>query len=794
MRTILLSCILLAQVCLSHSAPIKLEAREVAYSYKGDVARGLTIAGLLVTSDAFQLQFEFGASQSKQMYGLLVPPNRPCSLSINGMSFDQIPLERKDGFLFCIPEGKFREGLNLICLACEGAVDKQEGWEGTKLFSLDNTTEEVHFAEFFRDAPAPLSIPPVDSSQAKFDVLWYDCNWTPSMTASSLTSATVTMRARCVAAGLQTVVLDYDPNGFNPISAPSTGLVIAGVDQGPATAQLPWSVSNTTLSLAIRFPTPIAVNSEFQVRVQYSGTPTASFSGQLARAYTRSTHSGTPVVYTASQPYGGRRWWPCKDLPSDKATTTVQRITIPSGLGYQVVSNGKNTSVIQNGSTETWVFENSYPIVTYLVAFYVTNYTYSKATYTSLDGLTTMPIWHAIYPENVGTEGAGATGTRDVLTFFAQTFGEYPYLREKYFTATWNITFGIEHQTCTGMPAGATQGVGNGYTRRNVHELSHQWFGDKVTYGDFDHAWLGEGFATYAEALWNEHIGGSAAYHSYVNAWTYTTTDPIVGPLGDTYNTSTIYRRGAWVLHMLRHVVGDAKFFQTLKNYAADPTLAYSTALSSDFANVAAVTSGQNLTAFFNEWLYRPNTDGPALPTFRYHGANHKAGSIYSLDLHIDQTQGGALPFTMPVDIQVLDGTGTSHTLVATTDSFSGDSTFSTGTTLPLEINFDPDNWVLDSVACSINTIGLPLGNSGAAYSRALRGSGGTAPYTWTLLPGAPAWLSLSTGGTLTGTPPAKGTYAVPVRLTDASAGTCSTKLRLDVNPALSRVEQYELY
>src|SRR5205807_121686 len=139
----------------------------------------------------------------------------------------------------------------------------------------------------------------------------------------------------------------------------------------------------------------------------------------------------------------------------------------------QVVSNGRLSGITSAGAgLETWTWVNDFAIATYLVSVCISNYSYSSATYIGLDAMTTMSIRHAIYPENVGTEGNGAAGTLNVMNFFAQTFGEYPFLSAKYNTATHNSGSGMEHETCTSMPGGATAGVGDGYTRRNVHELS----------------------------------------------------------------------------------------------------------------------------------------------------------------------------------------------------------------------------------------------------------------------------------------------------------------------------------
>ena len=244
-----------------------------------------------------------------------------------------------------------------------------------------------------------------------------------------------------------------------------------------------------------------------------------------------------------------------------------------------------------------------------------------------------MPISHAIFPENWGTEGGAAAGTLQVLNFFAEQFGEYPFLNEKYFTASHRDGVGMEHQTCTSMPGNETDSVGvsDGYNRRNVHELAHQWFGDLITGRTFDHLWLNEGFATYCEALFYEYQQGVQAFHSFVNAWSVSTTTPVVGPNSDSFSGSVVYRKGAWVLHMLRHVVGDATFNQILRQWVVNPSTHYGTAVSSDFEDVAESVSGMDLTAFFNQWLYRPDGVSSSRPTYRFNGGSTRAGADFTV-------------------------------------------------------------------------------------------------------------------------------------------------------------------
>jgi aminopeptidase N len=773
--------------------PVDLSGRIVPLrvATESDIGGDSVFADKLNPDATVTAVFKLGDSDRQYDYGLFVPAAIDTGLFLNGRRLDIDPYHRTDGDLLFIPRGALQGGENALQITRTPLAMGTASWVGLAMFSLTNTTEEFHFTDVFADeasraARAPRAAPAAHPSQSQFDVLYYDCYWEPSMSASSLTSASVLMRAKVITGPLQTVGLDLDTN--------AGAISVSRVDQGPGTSSLSYSLDTTNNWIVITLPSALSTGQEFQVRIVYSGTPRASYTGYLSRPYTRTTHNSIPVVYTASQPYGARRWWPCKDRPDDKATTTVQRIAVPSGQSYKVVSNGRLVGVTAGPSAglETWTWESTYPITTYLVSLSVSNYVYSTSVYTSRDGLTTMPISHAIYPENVAYEGNGAVGTLDVLNTFAGMFGEYPFLREKYGTATWNISFGIEHQTCTGMPGavqyGTSESVGDGYTRRNMHELAHMWYGDKVTYATFDHVWLGEAFATYAEALWQEHVGGSSALHTYVNNWTYTTATPIVDPSADGYVTSVTYRRGAWVLHMLRHVIGDTAFFQTLKDWTtppppATPESGHRSTYSASFEQTAETVSGKDLTAFFAEWLYRPNADGACLPDYRFEGSSSKTGSDWHVSFGLEQVQTGTVPFTMPLDVKVSTSDGGSTVIVIQNAAKTLTSyDLNVGSVRPVEVDMDPDNWVLNSQHASVNTVGLPAGATGVAYSRALRASGGSGTYTWTLM-SAPAWLTLSSG-VLSGTPPAAGSYGVTIQFQEAGVSTRTFTLTLDVADA----------
>src|SRR5690606_22317773 len=143
-----------------------------------------------------------------------------------------------------------------------------------------------------------------------------------------------------------------------------------------------------------------------------------------------------------------------------KATTSIQHITVPTNLGYNftAVSNGKLKSTTTVGSEKTFVWENSYPIAPYLISMAVGNYSFVGGTYTAQDNSTQMSVGHWVYSPVDSSRASQYLDTLQMMNFFAQKFGEYPFLDEKYETAAWTHSSGIEHQTCTTMPTGDSYG------------------------------------------------------------------------------------------------------------------------------------------------------------------------------------------------------------------------------------------------------------------------------------------------------------------------------------------------
>ena len=419
------------------------------------------------------------------------------------------------------------------------------------------------------------------------------------------------------------------------------------------------------------------------VDVDYEGTPVATGFGSFEFA----THNATPWVYSLSEPAGARDWWPCKDDPSDKADSSDVLVTCDST--FKVGSNGTLASVTDNGNgTFTFHWKERYPIASYLISIALTNYAEFSNWfhYTPTDS---MQVLNYVLPEHLGSAESMLPRTVDMLTVYSDLFGLYPFVREKYGHAEFGSGGAMEHQTMTSTTTFAEDVIS--------HELAHQWFGDMITCRTWADLWLNEGFAQYCSGLYREQEYGMSSYWDYMNSQ-MSLAVKAVGAIGvpDTssvrnlFDQARIYCKGATVLHMLRHVLGDSAFFRSMRAYANDPTLRYSTATIRDFETACETTSGKDLSYFFQEWIY-----GEGFPQYHYNWHSIPSAGGYLLTIQLDQsnTNGNPLFFTMPVDIEVSAGSRDTTVTV-----FNNAQTQQFTVTLPFEatnITIDPGNWIL---------------------------------------------------------------------------------------------------
>ncbi|MHC4130301.1 MAG: M1 family aminopeptidase, partial [Planctomycetota bacterium] len=277
------------------------------------------------------------------------------------------------------------------------------------------------------------------------------------------------------------------------------------------------------------------------------------------------------------------------------------------------------------------------------------------------------------------------------LPVFGDLFGIYPFLEEKYGIYEFGFGGGMEHQTMTGQ--------GSFTETLTAHELAHQWWGNMVTCGTWQDIWLNEGFATYGEALWKEFepgAGGTDALHTHMEIRRPSNVNgSVYVPAGDADNFNRIfssnfsYRKGAWVVHQLRHVVGDQNFFDILAAYAYRAAFEYGSAITGDLRHVAEGVYGSDLAWFFDEWVYDIGA-----PAYESAWQAHEIGGTEYIELYIAQVQSPSYPiFTMPLDV-VMTTTGGDATQVVWNDAEAEHFLFEVpGDVLSLEL--DPDDWTL---------------------------------------------------------------------------------------------------
>ena len=504
----------------------------------------------------------------------------------------------------------------------------------------------------------------------------------------------------------------------------------------------------------------------FTTLVYYHGHPVGGGFGSFGWR----THNGQPIISTLSEPEGAREWWPCKDMPHDKADSADVIVTVPDDLVG--TSNGILVSDVDNGDgTRTFHWNISYPITTYLISLAITNYESFTDWYFTVDG-DSMPIVNYVYPEHFDNAVEDLSITASAIEIFAGLFGEYPFIREKYGHSIFPWGGAMEHQCNTSYGASLIRGD-HAYDWILVHELAHMWFGDMISCDTWPDIWMNEGFASYLEALWVEDQNGYNAYLNYMryNNGVSEPSGPIYDP-NPLFGGNTVYNKGSWAVHMLRGVMGDDAFFEGMYGYANHPEYQYGTIQTRQFQHVMEEYYGAPLDWYFDQWVWGRNR-----PHYVYSWMSEETDNgRHRVFMHIRQTQSSPSPdvFTMPIKVYPrIDGVDTLITVW--NDSREDDVSFIVSGQ-PSMLRFDIDDWILREVSSenyslNIVTTELPNGDPNEQYDAVIEARGGDEPYAFSVSDGElPTGLSLdSETGEISGIPTEEGEFDFTVECTDAN-------------------------
>jgi len=361
------------------------------------------------------------------------------------------------------------------------------------------------------------------------------------------------------------------------------------VNGGPAT----WS--RTRHELMITPAVPLASGADLSVVVTYDGFPKGFVIPSLG-AVSGFIRTADGVI-VAGEPEAATAWFPVNDHPSDRASYTF-RITVPTG--FQVVANGVRESMETRGDWTTHVWQARDPMASYLATFDVGEWAMRFRTTSS-----GLPVIDAIDPDVLPRVRASVRREPEILDFLESRFGPYPFESVGgIFPDTGRLGFALETQT---RPVYSRYFFPNGASVI-VHELAHQWFGDLVAVDRWQHIWLNEGFATYAEWLWSGHEGSGTPRRTFEAIWRAIPGDSsfwrvVIGDPGvDHLFDGAVYVRGAMTLQALRNRVGDDAFWSTLHLWTEEH--AFGTGTTDGFIALAEQVSGQDLSDLFDVWLF----------------------------------------------------------------------------------------------------------------------------------------------------------------------------------------------
>ncbi|MEU0254498.1 M1 family metallopeptidase [Streptomyces sp. NPDC006184] len=403
--------------------------------------------------------------------------------------------------------------------------------------------------------------------------------------------------------GHYALTLDYTPGtrhltGTAVITARATqelsafDLDLAGLHVDSVTVEgraARWSRGGRELT--VRPHDGLSDGETFRTTVRYSGTPRTLTDPDGSKEGWLPTADGALGL---GEPVGSMAWFPGNHHPADKASYDIT-VTVPKGL--QAVSNGELTDRSTKGGRTAYHWHTAQPMASYLATVAIGHYDIARTT-----GPHGLPVVTAVDPAQAGASAKVLAKIPDIIAWEEYNFGPYPFSSAGAIVdRPADAGYALETQTRPVFP-GAPD------TSTLVHELAHQWYGDSVTPASWRDMWLNEGFATYAEWLYEEDHGGPSTRETFTNyydgdheeIWAFPPAKPSsAAHISD----SPVYQRGAMVLEKIRRTTGDDTFYGIIQGWAAAHR--HGTASTAEFtAYVEKKAPDKDFGEIWKDWLY----------------------------------------------------------------------------------------------------------------------------------------------------------------------------------------------
>lgn len=449
-----------------------------------------------------------------------------------------------------------------------------------------------------------------------------------------------------------------------------------------------------------------------KLTLYYSGeAPNEKGNSGIKRGLVRSTHGkkDNPIIATVCFPNGAALWFPCKESFYDKADSVYVDITIEDKKVEEIfldpntkkevsaevpviaVSNGILEKIQKNeDGTRTFQWRHRHRIAPHHVLLAISDFMKVEKEYKGRGY--TFPINFYIFPEKFKSANAMFNRAPEIITCLTNTFGEYPYKDEGFSITMAGIPLGLD-----GMPTQTNvilEDMKSTHMYRLVHQTASMWFGNHISPATIQDAWITEALAAYAEAMWQEYKRGLTVYQIILDEKEYFDGGKLFIEKEEDYSKERFNKKGMYVLHMLRGIMGDSYFFESLKAITARKRIRgkdANTYLSTKrLKEVCEYYASENYDVdynyFFEQWVY-----GEYYPEFKV------KYSIQRGDLVIDmsQTPRETKPqfFRMPVKLGLVDNSGNVKKEVIESSKLNQQITLE----LPAdfkELQFDPSNWV----------------------------------------------------------------------------------------------------